>query len=154
MWLLRAAIALLPSELILYSQLVFWARCFTYNCTVYIDRSPVLRTQLTVTLLTVNFLIIVTFVRRWSSCGQRLLVDTFFQNGRFLVGIFWGWILIYIFCPHEFFSLGEFSWTFFGWILSRHFLMVITNSANTVDQPMQWVQAKALLGKSKTVQSG
>ena len=44
-----------------------------------------------------------------------------FQNGRILVDIFWGWILMDIFCPREFYSLGEFSWTFFGWILADTF---------------------------------
>ena len=42
------------------------------------------------------------------------------SSGHFLrvnsLGQFW-WILMNIFCPWEFFSLGEFSWTFFGWIL-------------------------------------
>ena len=50
-----------------------------------------------------------------TSCGQWLLVDTFFQNGRILVDIFSGWILVDTFCPQEFLFLGEFSWTYFCW---------------------------------------
>ena len=40
-----------------------------------------------------------------TSRGQWFLVDIFFQNGRILVYIFWGWILVDTF--------GDFSWTFF-----------------------------------------
>ena len=48
-------------------------------------------------------------------CGQWLLVETFFQNGPILVDIFRGWIFVDIFWVNS----------------STHFLMVITNSANT-----------------------
>ena len=40
-----------------------------------------------------------------NSRGQWILVDTFRQNGRILVDIFWEWILVETF--------GDFSWTFF-----------------------------------------
>ena len=51
-------------------------------------------------------------------------MDTFFQNGRILVDIFW---------------VNS----------SGHFLMVITNSANTVEQPTQgvWGEASARLSE-------
>ena len=65
-----------------------------------------------------------------TSRGQWLLMDTFFQNGQILVDIFWVWLLVDIFCPWEFFYSGKFLWTFF-WVSSGHFLMVITNSANS-----------------------
>ena len=58
------------------------------------------------------------------------------SSGHFLrvnsLGHFW-WILMDIFCPREFFSLGEFSWTFFGWILVDifgEFLWTLLSSNN------------------------
>ena len=101
--------------------------------------------------------------------GQWILVDTFFQNGRILVDIFWGWILMDTFgefsWTQEFLFLGEFSWTYFGWILVDT-LMVITNganaggmgakpllsSANTVQCQVRGCGAKPLLGSANTVQ--
>ena len=58
------------------------------------------------------------YFRMETSCGQWILVDTFFQNGRILLDIFWGWILVDTFGE---FSLSEFLWTFFGWILVKTF---------------------------------
>ena len=62
-----------------------------------------------------------------NSRGQWIVVDTFFQNGQIIVDIFRGWIFMEIFWVNS----------------SGHFLMVITNSANTVSQPTQGVRGQS-----------
>ena len=109
-------------ELVIHKVLTMFAiwllNSFRQNCKVVTDESALTEVKITQGMETLR--------------GQWLILDTFFQKGRILVNIFWGRILVRIFCPWEFFVLGEFSIVHGHFYLNYggHLLMVITNNAN------------------------